>query len=194
VRMRRPASRSGVEEINVTPLIDVVMCLIIFFLIVGKLAQDGQVGVRLPESGVGRPSEPAEGEFVTVAVRPLSAGGAGGAGADAARWRVTVDGQAPADGGEAALAALLGERVDALARRLGLSERAAATVVVRADRDLPFAAVEPVLRAAATAGLTGVRLAAERVPDGAGGAGGSGAGGGGAGGGGGGGSGAGGGR
>ena len=107
MRMRRPASRSGVEEINVTPLIDVVMCLIIFFLIVGKLAQDGQVGVRLPESGVGRPSEPAEGEFVTVAVRPLSAGGAGGAGADAARWRVTVDGQAPADGGEAALAALL---------------------------------------------------------------------------------------
>src|SRR5262245_29295771 len=45
-------------EINVTPLIDVVMCLIIFYLLVGKLATDRKVQIKLPESTVGAEAEP----------------------------------------------------------------------------------------------------------------------------------------
>jgi biopolymer transport protein ExbD len=41
------------SKINVTPMIDVVMVLIIFYLIVGKLAADQRSNIRLPESRTG---------------------------------------------------------------------------------------------------------------------------------------------
>src|ERR1051326_8566662 len=40
-------------KINVTPMIDVVMCLIVFYLIVGKLAADQRSAMRLPASATG---------------------------------------------------------------------------------------------------------------------------------------------
>jgi biopolymer transport protein ExbD len=39
------------EHVNVTPLIDVVMCLIIFFLLVGQMAKDEAVGnIKVPNA------------------------------------------------------------------------------------------------------------------------------------------------
>src|ERR1035437_43838 len=43
------------EAVNVTPLIDVVMCLIIFFLVVGKLVKDETSGgVEVPRARHGQ--------------------------------------------------------------------------------------------------------------------------------------------
>ena len=51
----RPLAPQRDEQVNVTPLIDVVMCLIIFFMICGKLAQDEQVkGITLPRAALGQ--------------------------------------------------------------------------------------------------------------------------------------------
>ena len=58
---------SSLEAINVTPLIDVVMCLIIFFLIVGKLSTDRGVPVRLPQSIRGSEETSASVMIVTIA-------------------------------------------------------------------------------------------------------------------------------
>jgi biopolymer transport protein ExbD len=63
--MGRRASRfvgrhgaEGVGHINVTPLIDVVMCLIIFYLIVGRLASGQGRPIDLPSTGVGQTGTP----------------------------------------------------------------------------------------------------------------------------------------
>lgn len=147
------------EPVNVTPLIDVVMCLIVFFLIVGKLAADAS-SVRLPGSEVGRTGKAAAAVIVSVArgdlpgsTSPRSWGGVSA--------RVFVDGQPIA--GESELAAAIRERAAILLGAAPTGDLSAAPVHVRADRDLPFAAVEPVLRAAAKAGIPGVRLATERA-------------------------------
>lgn len=43
------------EHVNVTPLIDVVMCLIIFFMICGKLAKDeANDDVKIPTASLGQ--------------------------------------------------------------------------------------------------------------------------------------------
>lgn len=150
------------EPINVTPLIDVVMCLIVFFLIVGKLASDASA-VRLPDSAVGRASSAGQAVVISIARGDLPGS------APAQRWgegpgvlaRVFVDGQPVA--GENELVAAIRERAALL---LGVPESgdlARAPVHIRADRDLPYGAIEPALRAAGRAGIPGVRLATERA-------------------------------
>ncbi|HVT80091.1 MAG TPA: biopolymer transporter ExbD [Phycisphaerae bacterium] len=42
------------EHINVTPLIDVIMCLIIFFLLCGQFAKDESKAVALPFAQLGQ--------------------------------------------------------------------------------------------------------------------------------------------
>ncbi len=43
------------EAVNVTPLIDVVMCLIIFFLLVGHIAKKASVkGIQIPSALAGK--------------------------------------------------------------------------------------------------------------------------------------------
>jgi biopolymer transport protein ExbD len=160
---------SSFEAINVTPLIDVVMCLVIFFLIVGKMAADASA-VRLPESGVGR-AEVAT-QAVVIAIAPAVAGAnQGGIDLGGVRARVWVDGSQATGLNE--LRAMLRERG---ARVLGATGQAGnegdgsgasladLPVHIRADRELAFAAVEPILRICAELGITGVRLAAERQP------------------------------
>ncbi len=148
------------EAVNVTPLIDVVMCLIVFFLIVGKLASDASA-VRLPETVIGRLER--AGKAVVISIAKGDAPGS----TPASDWggvkaRVFVDGQAV--GGENELGALLRDRAIALLSTVGKTEAdlASAPVHVRADRDLPYGAVEPILRAVAKAGIPGVRLATQR--------------------------------
>ena len=59
----RPDGSAG--HLNVTPLIDIVMVLIIFFLLVGQLAMDRKGAVDLPEAASG---EPATVEHAPIAV------------------------------------------------------------------------------------------------------------------------------
>ncbi|MBL8763289.1 MAG: biopolymer transporter ExbD [Phycisphaerae bacterium] len=140
MRSRRLIAAHPFSEINVTPLIDVVMCLIIFYLIVGKLASDQRSEVPLPPSSVGTHED--ESEVFIVNVMPPPAPG------QPARFIVDA-----LDAGSAA------NLESMLAQRKKLKPKV--SVQVRASRDLPFGAVEPIYRAARNAGITTVYLAAE---------------------------------
>ncbi len=152
------------DAINVTPLIDVVMCLIIFFLIVGKLATIQGPPVNLPSSASGRPDEQ---RSVIVVVARDSGTSPGGVEIDAGvRIRIAVDGVAIDD--ESKLADAIGRRADELHTQLVRTvpelPRNQVPVQVRADRDLAYAGILPVLRACKDAGLIAVRLVTERAP------------------------------
>jgi len=56
----------AVGHINVTPLIDVVMCLIIFYLIVGQLASARIEEVNLPTTRAGVETRPGEGLVINI--------------------------------------------------------------------------------------------------------------------------------
>ena len=132
------------EAVNVTPLIDVVMVMIIFFLIVGKLATDADARLRLPQSGIGTTTQqPGR----TITVTPGSESSAHGAFGGV---EVRLEQQLLRAGAE----------LEAALRAGGTD----APVTLRAHRDLPFEAVAPVLAACSRAGIIGVRLATERAP------------------------------
>lgn len=164
---RRQASTnpSPLHSINVTPMIDVVMCLIIFFLIVAKLASAGAVGVRLPESNVGLFDQPDK--CVTIAVAPRAPGAPANA---AMPVRVVIDGEECRTIAE--IEPLLIRRADAVLEVLRKDPAIVPAgqflphenlpVIIRADRDLPFGDIAPVLAACKKLGLVGVRLVTER--------------------------------
>jgi len=141
-RLQHGTGRAGhFGEINVTPLIDVVMCLIIFYLMVGKLATDRKAEVKLPQSAIGAQAEP------EVLVVNVLAGGAMPVHAD-----IVVEGKViPAD---AELESLV---------RARLEEKPGTVIQVRASRDLAFGLVSPVLHACTRAGAQNIRLATERA-------------------------------
>ncbi len=138
------------------------MCLIVFFLLVGKLATDRSADLRLPKSSQGESEKAAD--VLVVTVRRSAPGAAAPAPDPGA--------PAPGPGGWPALV----PTVTADERRLGepraletwvrtrLAERPLSVVQVRAERDLPYGAVQPVLSACARGGATTVRLALEHAP------------------------------
>ena len=133
--MRVPARHiSAVGKINVTPLIDVVMCLIIFYLLVFRLAADRRTIVDLPMTGAGVSEEASRAIVIVVTGAPT---------------RVLVDGQEVAPG---TLQGVLEAR--------GASPTA--RVQIRADRSLAYDAVAPVIEACRKAGIVGVDLVTER--------------------------------
>lgn len=154
------ATSPAVEPVNVTPLIDVVMCLIIFFLIVGKLAANEKARITLPTTSIGTVAERQDAVTVSVA-RDRSSDGEPIA-------LVFVDGQLAADGPD-----LLRKLTDRLERQARLRARelrepspppiSRGKVTVRADKDLPYRAVEPVLAACAGLGITRVDYATART-------------------------------
>ncbi|MCU0688195.1 MAG: biopolymer transporter ExbD [Phycisphaerales bacterium] len=153
------------EPINVTPLIDVIMCLIIFFLIVGKMANDERARVRLPASSVGSGDKDAAALVVTIVADPASELRWGGVPA-----RVLVGGRQAVD--PRSIEALLRELGTAAMNVPGAASVAGAggggdlsrlPVIIRADRGLPYAAIEPTLAAAANLGITRVDYATERA-------------------------------
>lgn len=147
MRRRSFIPASGVPTINVTPMIDVVMCLIVFYLIVGKLAADQRVNVLLPATVGGQ--EPSDDRALIVNVVPAddmhrSVDGNG--------VSIVADGQAI---GQADLASMI------RTRRLGDPEL---WIQVRADRTLNFGQVSPVMRACREAGTAMVKLSVEPRP------------------------------
>jgi biopolymer transport protein ExbD len=149
VRHRRLHRSRRFSEINVTPLIDVVMCLIIFYLMVGKLAGDRRTRVDLPETKVG-----AEADTTVLIVNIVPVTGAG--------W--------PGSGAQVVIERAVIESADALERRVRdrLGSHPGTVVQVRAEKDLAWEMVAPVLRSCTRAGAVNVRLATERVAKGGG--------------------------
>jgi|SRR5262245_55309600 len=142
MRIRSLQHASPVGKINVTPLIDVVMVLIVFYLIVGKLASDRQARIDLPSTAIGVPDESTSGVIINVLADEAAP----------ATASVVVDGRTVT---MEQLALVLKGRV--------AGEGPALSVQVRADRRLPFGAISPVIQACRDAGLTSVKLVASRA-------------------------------
>lgn len=140
--LHRGGAEDGAGHINVTPLIDVVMCLIIFFLLVGRLASKQGRPIDLPSTGVG---DSAASPKLVVAVAATPGG----------EPEVTLAGNVVA----------VGELAGLLKTRLG--EPARGELAIRADRRLSWGQVRPVVEACRSAGLSSVRLVTERVEGGA---------------------------
>jgi biopolymer transport protein ExbD len=121
--------------LNMTPLIDVVFQLIIFFLVSSHLArQETQLELDLPAAASGREA--------TVESRP----------------RVVIN--VAADGHVLLGSTAIGP--DELTPRLKFERRRSGSdleVRIRADRSVPYAAVEPVLLSCADAGIWNVTFA-----------------------------------
>ncbi len=131
------ASGGDATHVNVTPMIDVVMCLIVFFLLVGHLAVEKRGGVRLPDA--------AHGSRPDARARPLII-----AAPDSAR--VLLEGR-PIGTGELASAL-----------RAALAEEPGRPVQLRAGRDVPYFAVQPLINACREAGVPSVQVAAADLP------------------------------
>lgn len=139
-------------KINVTPLIDVVMVLIVFFLIVGKLASDRVARIDLPESGIGTREGTAAPLIINLAAGGPATNGPGAGAAPAGHAAIIVEQRTltPTE-----LLTLL---------KLRRSERPDLVVQLRADRRLTYGQVAPTLGACREAGLASVRLVTEREP------------------------------
>jgi len=124
-------------RVNVTPMIDVVMVLIIFYLLVGQLAIDRRTEITPPTTATGI-VETQEHDPITLGVRS--------------------DGSLTLNGEEIDLARLGGELSGQILRDPTLA------VSVRADRDAPFGKVRPVLQAVREAGVAQVELVTEQGP------------------------------
>lgn len=129
---------AGGVRVNVVPMIDVVMCLIVFYLMVGQLAINRAAGVEIPPTPEGA-------EDVRTAADPIV-------------LAVRADGAILLDGEPADPARLPGEIAGRIARDPG------AKIEIRADRDAPYSAVRPALDAARQAGVRDVELVTERGP------------------------------
>lgn len=136
MRRRTIITDSGVtSRVNVTPMIDVVMVLIVFYLLVGQLALDRRAAIALPQSGVGV-KETAESDPIVIGI--------------------TRDGVRSLNGDEMELV-----RIEAQVS--GMLARAPRTPIrVRADRDAPYRVVRPVLDVLRDMGVGQVELVTEQ--------------------------------
>jgi len=134
------------EHVNVTPLIDIVMCLIIFFLVAGKLAkEEASEGISVPQAGQSRELADQQNRIiVNVKFRNPKVGIAEGTIIEI-RKREIMPGQ-------------LATEFRAEVARLG-SEFKSLRVIVRGEEKLPYEYVAPVLIACAQANLNNVYFA-----------------------------------
>lgn len=133
------------EHVNVTPLIDIVMCLIIFFLICGNIAQEETGGdISIPEANLGQELGEMRGRIV-VAVSNTKADPNDAVG----RVEYMIRGKTiRADDLPATLRAEVQDLPDA-------------KVLVRADRELRYDAISPVLVACAKAKVKSVHFSTQ---------------------------------
>lgn len=136
--MRRRSILSGEHSsarVNVTPMIDVVMVLIVFYLLVGQLALDRRAAIMLPKTGTGVEE--------TDQVDPIVIG-------------INMDGERSLNGAAVELDRLQAQLSGMLARNPG------APVRVRADDRAPYRFVRPVLNVLRDMGVGKVELVTEQ--------------------------------
>lgn len=137
----QPAADVG--KVNVTPMIDVIMVLIVFYLIVGRLAVDQSARVQLPASFAG--SLDAQ-RGLTLAILPSDI-------ADAPPV-ILLEGQPIS---RESLVDALRVRMPELANGKQL-----VPLHLRADKRLTYGAVQPVIDACRQAGVLTIKLVAAR--------------------------------
>lgn len=128
-------------DINLTPLIDVVFLLLIFFMVSTTFDRDAELGIELPQAA-GAPAEAAD-EALTVSID--------------ARGRYFVNGQL-----------LINTQLETLmsAMRGILAERDDPPVVIHADGSAQHQAVVKVMDAAQQLGLARLRFTTSARPAG----------------------------
>jgi biopolymer transport protein ExbD/biopolymer transport protein TolR len=134
-RLERSTAPRPMGEINMTPLIDVMLVLMVIFMITAPL-MSSSLRLELPRSDAAQPSEAPQ--FVTVALDPQGQ---------------LHFGEDPVD--EAELTA----RITSAARQNPLLE-----VQLRADRSVPYGRVAELLGIVQKAGLTRIGFVAEPRP------------------------------
>lgn len=137
--MRLPVQRTGgVLQFNLTPLIDVVFQLIIFFLCASYLVQHETYDrIRLPRARTGQVDDNASSKRLTVTIL---AGGVFRVGTET----VTLDDV---------------ERLAVQAAGDNLEQRKRFELRIRSDESVPYRQLEPLLERLAKLGITRVRLA-----------------------------------
>ena len=145
--MRVPSNLArGGLGFNMTPMIDVVFLLIIFFLVSSHLAQqEVQLELDLPEAASGRTPEEDEIRRVVINVLPERRGGK----------RAMVGGRLVAE-------EELSEMIEYESRRARDESAGQLEVRIRADRTVPYHVVEPMLVACARSGVWKVTFAVTR--------------------------------
>lgn len=121
-------------EVSLTPLIDVVLLLLIFFMVSTTFTRESRLDISLPEAS----TEPVPAPASPLQVNIDSQG------------RYSVDDQQLARGDAAALRSALGR---------GLSGRSERTLVIRADAGTPHRFVVRVMDVAAQLGIRQVSIA-----------------------------------
>ncbi len=134
--------RKGLEpmssnHVNVTPLIDVIMCLIIFFLLCGQFARDEAKRVSLPIADLGQEVDKQGQLLVNLVAQP-----------DPGAPPQIYAGARPVS-------------VDALAAFLRQEEarNPDLNVMIRADQSLAYSYISPLLVACAQANIKSVNFA-----------------------------------
>ena len=130
VRRSRSSRRAPMAEINVTPLVDVMLVLLIIFMVTAPLLASG-VPVDLPESRANALDQ--EPDQITVALDGTGT--------------IYLDDQPVADGG-------LGEAVDGI----GCQRQEAPLVALRADRTLDYGRIMTVMGELNRAGCNRISL------------------------------------
>jgi biopolymer transport protein ExbD len=135
----RPHRRAP-ADINLTPLIDVVFLLLIFFMVSTTFKDEARLRVQLPEAqGEAIPVE--EPEMIRLVIDRSGS--------------FNVDDRAVLDRKTKTLVEVLKER---------LGEREPLPVLIQADAETPHQAVMTALDAASQAGLVRIAFAATRAP------------------------------
>lgn len=128
---------SAGARINVTPMIDVVMVLIVFYLLVGQLALDRKASIALPTSSTGI-DESDTTDPIVVGITRSGALTINGLPIDSQRFRGEIE---------------------------GMHARSPSTPVrIRADRDTPYVFVRPVMDQLRDAQISRVELVTEQSP------------------------------
>ena len=138
-------STPEIEEvsINLTPLIDIVFLLLIFFMVSTTFQRETELEIALPEASTEAPSEPA----VSALILEIDATGA---------YRLSTK----QSGKRSDFASV---NIEQLSEKLkGLSAKNdTATLVIKADAKTPYQAVVQALDAARKVNLTRVKFTAE---------------------------------
>jgi biopolymer transport protein ExbD len=133
-------SRREDLELNITPLIDIVFLLLIFFMVSTTFQKESQLRVQLPEAAQQPVSEPVDTLEIIIS----------------AEGRYAVDGRELADNRIATLMRALRDATD------GDRDR---QLVIRADARTPHEAVVRAMDASAQLGLRQMSIATARPPE-----------------------------